>query len=70
MGVNHIKVSIEGLDRTRLEAIAFRAIGTPLGDLLLASRGASLHLAGTLSADMWQSSRRVQLRIMDAAKTF
>jgi single-stranded-DNA-specific exonuclease len=70
VGVNHIKVSIEGLDRTRLEAIAFRAIGTPLGDLLLASRGASLHLAGTLSADMWQSSRRVQLRIMDAAKTF
>lgn len=70
VGVNHIKVSIEGLDRTRLEAIAFRAIGTPLGDLLLASRGASLHLAGTLSADMWQSSRRVQLRIVDAAKTF
>ena len=70
VGVNHIKVSIEGLDRTRLEAIAFRAIGTPLGDLLLASRGASLHLAGTLSADMWQSSRRVQLRILDAAKTF
>lgn len=70
VGVNHIKVSIEGLDRTRLEAIAFRAIGTPLGDLLLGSRGASLHLAGTLSADMWQSSRRVQLRIMDAARTF
>lgn len=70
VGVNHIKVSIEGLDRTRLEAIAFRAIGTPLGDLLLASRGASLHLAGTLSADMWQSSRRVQLPIVDAAKTF
>lgn len=70
VGVNHIKVSIEGLDRTRLEAIAFRAIGTPLGDLLLASRGASLHLAGTLSADMWQSSRRVQLRILDAARLF
>lgn len=70
VGVNHIKVSIEGLDRTRLEAIAFRAIGTPLGDLLLGSRGASLHLAGTLSADMWQSSRRVQFRIMDAARTF
>ncbi|SOC85590.1 single-stranded-DNA-specific exonuclease [Ensifer adhaerens] len=70
VGVNHLKVTIEGLDRTRLEAIAFRALGTPLGDLLLASRGASLHLAGTLSADMWQSSRRVQLRIIDAAKSF
>ncbi len=70
VGLNHIKVSIEGLDRMRLEAIAFRAIGTPLGDLLLGSRGASLHLAGTLSADMWQSSRRVQLRIIDAARAF
>ena len=70
VGVNHIKVSLEGLDRSRLEAIAFRAIGTPLGDLLLGSRGASLHLAGTLSADMWQSSRRVQLRIVDAARLF
>ena len=70
VGANHIKVTVEGLDRTRLEAIAFRAIGTPLGDLLLGSRGASLHLAGTLSADMWQSSRRVQLRILDAARMF
>lgn len=70
VGANHIKVTIEGLDRTRLDAIAFRAIGTPLGDLLLGSRGASLHLAGTLSADMWQSSRRVQLRILDAARMF
>jgi single-stranded-DNA-specific exonuclease len=70
VGANHIKVTVEALDRTRLEAIAFRAIGTPLGDLLLGSRGASVHLAGTLSADLWQSARRVQLRILDAARMF
>jgi single-stranded-DNA-specific exonuclease len=70
VGANHIKVTIEGLDRTRLEAIAFRALDTPLGDLLLSSRGSSVHLAGTLSADLWQSARRVQLRILDAAKMF
>lgn len=70
VGANHIKVTIESLDRTRLDGIAFRAIGTALGDLLLGSRGASLHFAGTLSADIWQSARRVQLRIIDAAKTF
>jgi single-stranded-DNA-specific exonuclease len=70
VGANHIKVTIEGPDRTRLDAIAFRAMETPLGDLLLGSRGGSLHLAGSLSADQWQGSRRVQLRILDAAKSF
>lgn len=70
VGANHIKVTLESADRTRLDAIAFRAIETPLGDLLLGSRGASLHVAGSLSADQWQGSRRVQLRILDAAKAF
>lgn len=70
VGLNHIKVTLEGPDRSRLDAIAFRALQTPLGDLLLGSRGSSLHLAGTLNADMWQGGRRVQLRILDAAKMF
>lgn len=68
VGANHIKVTLEAPDRSRLDAIAFRAIETPLGDLLLSSRGTSLHVAGNLSADQWQSTRRVQLRIIDAAR--
>ena len=70
VGVNHIRVTLEGQDGSRLEAIAFRAQETALGDLLLSSRGTSLHIAGCLSADHWQGARKVQFRILDAAKAF
>jgi single-stranded-DNA-specific exonuclease len=68
VGANHIKVTLEGQDGSRLDGIAFRATETPLGDFLLASRGASIHVAGSVSADLWQGQRRVQLRVTDAAR--
>lgn len=70
VGANHIKVTLEGQDGSRLDGIAFRAVETPLGDFLFASRGASIHVAGSVSADLWQGLRRVQLRVSDAAKAF
>ncbi|WDZ78243.1 single-stranded-DNA-specific exonuclease RecJ [Ensifer adhaerens] len=70
VGANHIKVTLEGQDGSRLDGIAFRATETPLGDFLLASRGASIHVAGSVSADLWQGQRRVQLRVTDAARAF
>ncbi len=70
VGANHIKVTLEGQDGSRLDGIAFRAVETPLGDFLFASRGASIHVAGSISADLWQGQRRVQLRVSDAAKAF
>lgn len=68
IGTDHVKVTLEGQDGARLDAIAFRAFQTPLGDFLLAARGMSIHTAGSLSADIWQGTRRVQLRILDAAR--
>ncbi|WP_405048677.1 single-stranded-DNA-specific exonuclease RecJ [Rhizobium rhizogenes] len=68
VGQSHIKVTLEAQDGGRVDGIAFRAAETPLGELLMSSRGAQLHVAGTLGADHWQGSRRVQLRVMDAAK--
>lgn len=68
VGANHIKVTLEGQDGSRLDGIAFRATETPLGDFLLASRGTSIHVAGSVSADLWQGQRRVQLRVTDAAR--
>ncbi|HTO30606.1 MAG TPA: DHHA1 domain-containing protein, partial [Pararhizobium sp.] len=68
VGVNHVKVTLEGQDGSRVEGIAFRALETPLGDLLLSERGMSIHVAASISADMWQGTRRVQLRIIDATK--
>lgn len=68
VGQSHIKITLEAQDGGRLDGIAFRAVETPLGELLLSSRGSQIHIAGTLGADHWQGARRVQLRVMDAAK--
>jgi single-stranded-DNA-specific exonuclease len=66
VGTAHIKVTLEAADGTRLDGIAFRAADTPLGTLLLNSRGAQIHAAGCLSADYWQGNRRIQFRLLDA----
>ncbi|WP_275782387.1 single-stranded-DNA-specific exonuclease RecJ [Pararhizobium gei] len=70
VGTSHIKVTLEGQDGSRIDGMAFRAFETPLGDLLLSARGMTIHVAASISADMWQGTRRVQLRIIDAAKAF
>ncbi len=67
VGERHVKVTLEGMDGARLDGIAFRAAETPLGNLLLNSRGANLHVAGSLGAEHYQGSRRIQLRISDGA---
>ncbi|MCA1406924.1 single-stranded-DNA-specific exonuclease RecJ [Ensifer sp. IC3342] len=68
VGSNHVKVTLEGQDGSRIDGIAFRATETPLGDFLLGSRGSTIHVAGSVSADLWQGTRRVQLRVTDAAR--
>lgn len=70
VGTTHVKITLEAADGTRLEGIAFRAAETALGDFLLNGRGTQIHVAGTLSADHWQGTRRVQMRVLDAAKGF
>jgi single-stranded-DNA-specific exonuclease len=67
VGKAHVKLRLAGGDGTALDAIAFRAVGTPLGDGLLASRGARIHAVGRLRQDDWNGRIRVQLEIEDAA---
>ena len=67
VGQSHVKLRLAGGDGTVLDAIAFRAVGTPLGDGLLASRGARIHVAGRLRQDDWNGRIRVQLEMEDAA---
>jgi single-stranded-DNA-specific exonuclease len=67
VGGAHVKVRLAGGDGARLDAIAFRAVGTPLGEGLLKSRGRPIHAAGKLRADDWNGQARVQLQIEDAA---
>ena len=67
VGKAHVKLRLGGGDGTMLDAIAFRAVGTPLGDGLLAARGRPVHVAGRLRQDDWNGRIRVQLEIEDAA---
>ena len=69
VGTAHVKITLEAADGTRLDGIAFRAAETPLGNFLLNARGTQVHVAGCLSADQWQGNRRMQLRILAAAKS-
>jgi single-stranded-DNA-specific exonuclease len=60
-------LTIASSDGSTLKGIAFRAAAEPLGRMLFAARGRTLHLAGSLSLDHWQGDPRVQLRVIDAA---
>jgi single-stranded-DNA-specific exonuclease len=67
VGGAHVKVRLAGGDGARLDAIAFRAAGTPLGEGLLKARGRPIHAAGKLRMDAWNGQERVQLQIEDGA---
>ena len=67
VGGAHVKLRLAGGDATVLDAIAFRAVGTPLGEGLLGARGRTLHVAGRLRQNDWNGRIRVQLEIEDAA---
>lgn len=69
VGEKHVKVTLEGMDGARLDGIAFRSADTPLGSLLLSARGAAVHVAGTVGAEHYQGTRRIQIRISDASPT-
>jgi single-stranded-DNA-specific exonuclease len=55
-----------GPDGARIQAIAFRALGAPLGELLLSERDRPVHVAGRLNVNDWGGKRTVQLMIDDA----
>ena len=66
VGKDHIRLRLSG-GGTSLQAIAFRAVGTPLGDGLLGARGQAIHATGRLKRNEWNGQVTVQLEIEDAA---
>ncbi|QPC87589.1 single-stranded-DNA-specific exonuclease RecJ [Mesorhizobium sp. NBSH29] len=68
VGANHIRADLKSISGRRVQAIAFRAADTPLGDFLVRNRGASIHVAGSISGNYWNGARQVQFRIIDAAR--
>jgi single-stranded-DNA-specific exonuclease len=67
VGDGHIRARFRSGDGKFVNAIAFRAIGQPLGKSLLENRGYALHAAGHIAVDRWQGEERVQLRLVDVA---
>ncbi|HEX9073729.1 MAG TPA: DHHA1 domain-containing protein, partial [Pseudolabrys sp.] len=67
VGENHIRARFRSGDGKFVNAIAFRAVGQPLGKALLDSRGRVVHAAGQIAVDRWQGEERVQLRLRDLA---
>ncbi|MGE0024411.1 MAG: single-stranded-DNA-specific exonuclease RecJ [Hyphomicrobium sp.] len=68
VGTAHLRCVLEAGDGSRLDAVAFRAAGQPLGDLLMeAAGGLPVHVAGQLKRDTWGGRNRIELQIDDAA---
>jgi single-stranded-DNA-specific exonuclease len=63
----HIRCTLQAQDGSRIEACAFRASDTPLGDLLVEAEGRNLHIVGHLRRNSWQGRDSVELQIEDAA---
>ena len=66
-GENHVRGTLTGEEGGRLAAISFNSLDTPLGQALLKSDGAPLHVAGRLRVNTWQGHSKAQLLIDDAA---
>jgi single-stranded-DNA-specific exonuclease len=67
VGADHVRCTVVASDGTKLKAIAFRALGTELGELLLSERQHPIHIAGRLVVDEWGAKRVPSLQIEDAA---
>lgn len=68
VGTSHIRADLQSGSGGRIQAIAFRAVDTVLGDFLFKNRGKTIHVAGSLSGNYWNGNRSVQFRIVDAAR--
>ncbi|MEL6919979.1 MAG: single-stranded-DNA-specific exonuclease RecJ [Pseudomonadota bacterium] len=68
VGNGHVKLSIEAPGMRAVDAIAFRAADTPIGQRCLSSDGSSLHFAGSVSINRFNGREIPQVRVMDAAE--
>ncbi len=58
VGDKHVRAMLEAGDGARIDAIAFRAAGQPLGDLLMSAGGMPLHLAGCFRRELMERPRQ------------
>jgi single-stranded-DNA-specific exonuclease len=69
VGEGHVRCTLQGAERGRVDAIAFRANQSELGPALMDSARPVLHVAGSLKIDRFGGRETVRLQIDDAATT-
>jgi single-stranded-DNA-specific exonuclease len=67
VGDAHVRCVLEAADGSRIDAIAFRSAGQPLGNLLVNAGGLPLHVCGQLRKDTWGGKNRIEVQIDDVA---
>jgi single-stranded-DNA-specific exonuclease len=67
VGNGHMRADLQSASGGRMQAMAFRAENSALGDFLVRNRGATVHVAGSLASNYWNGSRGIQFRISDVA---
>ncbi|UTO27996.1 single-stranded-DNA-specific exonuclease RecJ [Bartonella harrusi] len=67
VGKGHLRLVMANIEGNKLQGIAFRAVGTPLGHFLSENIGEMIHLAGNLSLNYWNGMITPQMRVIDAA---
>lgn len=67
VGEGHVRCTLVGQERGRIEAIAFRAAQTAVGPALLDMAKPILHVAGALRIDRYNGRESVRLQIDDVA---
>lgn len=67
VGADHVRARLRSRDGAIVDAIAFRAAHSPLGEALLKGDGAQLHVAARLACNVFRGVERVETRIVDAA---
>jgi single-stranded-DNA-specific exonuclease len=63
----HIKAILTSSGGARIEAMAFRAMGKPLGHALITAKGKTIHVAAHIARDTWGGREKVSLRLVDIA---
>ena len=67
VGGSHVRFSLGSPDGAEIRGIGFKIADQPLGQALLDARGKTMHFAGSLGSDFYRGTRRIQLRLIDAA---
>ncbi len=68
VGETHLRARLRSADGASTEAMAFRAVGTPLGETLTRGRGDLFHVAVRISPNYFRGIERPQCVIVDLAR--